>query len=143
MVVSGFVSRSSQDLTLARRLITIAVSDFLCWFPIGLLGVLASQGYPIPSEVSVAMAIVVLPFNSAMNPFLYTLNMALERRGLAKEERLKKRLLAEQEAADSVADKDVHTANTDRQALQLVSTFVRDGLLTKAWFTLFSEQRGD
>nr|KAG5691412.1 hypothetical protein BaRGS_016328 [Batillaria attramentaria] len=73
-------TKKSNDLTIARRLITIAVSDFLCWFPIGLLGLLASTGVAVPGEVSVAMAILVLPLNSALNPFLYTINVILERR---------------------------------------------------------------
>nr|KAG5710533.1 hypothetical protein BaRGS_013179 [Batillaria attramentaria] len=73
-------TKTSKDLTIARRLITIAVSDFLCWFPIGLLGLLAASGVPVPGEVNVTVAIVVLPINSAFNPFLYTLNMLLERR---------------------------------------------------------------
>nr|KAG5709977.1 hypothetical protein BaRGS_030019 [Batillaria attramentaria] len=80
-------SKQSKDLTIARRLITVVVSDFLCWFPIGLLGVLASAGTPIPGEVNVVMAIVVLPVNSVLNPFLYTLNILLERRRRAREER--------------------------------------------------------
>ena len=70
-------SRRSKDLTIARRLITVAVSDFLCWFPIGLLGILASNGSPVPGEVNVATAIIVLPVNSALIPFLYTLNTIL------------------------------------------------------------------
>ena len=81
-------ARKDQDVAIARRLITIAVSDFLCWFPIGLLGVLASLGVSIPGEVSVSMAILVLPLNSALNPFLYNLNMLLERRRQATEQRL-------------------------------------------------------
>nr|KAG5700992.1 hypothetical protein BaRGS_022703 [Batillaria attramentaria]KAG5700995.1 hypothetical protein BaRGS_022706 [Batillaria attramentaria] len=88
-------SQKSKDLTIARRLITVAVSDFLCWFPIGVLGIRASSGAPIPGEMNVAMAILVLPLNSALNPFLYTVNMILERRRQAKEERLQKRILAE------------------------------------------------
>nr|KAG5713156.1 hypothetical protein BaRGS_007683 [Batillaria attramentaria] len=72
-------TKKSKDLTIARRLITIAVSDFLCWFPIGLLGLMASNGTPIPGEVNVAMAIIVLPLNSALNPFLYTVNVVVER----------------------------------------------------------------
>ena len=39
------------------------------------------------------MAIFVLPLNSAINPFLYTLNMMLEKRQARKEERLKQFLL--------------------------------------------------
>ena len=89
------VNRSSKDIAIARRLITVAMSDFLCWFPIGLLGLLASNGVAIPGEVSVAMAIFALPLNSAINPFLYTLNMILERSRLEREERLRKFLLAQ------------------------------------------------
>ena len=80
---------SSRDLTIARRLITIAMSDFCCWFPIGFLGILASLDIPIPGEVNVAMAIFVLPLNSALNPFLYTLNVIRERRRRAQFKRLR------------------------------------------------------
>ena len=80
----------SHDLTLARRLLTVVVSDFVCWFPIGLLGLLASRGVAVPSEVNVAMAIFVLPLNSALNPFLYTFNMIMERRRKKKEAELMK-----------------------------------------------------
>nr|KAG5700988.1 hypothetical protein BaRGS_022699 [Batillaria attramentaria] len=45
-------SQKSKDLTIARRLITVAVSDFLCWFPIGVLGIRASSGAPIPAGQS-------------------------------------------------------------------------------------------
>lgn len=62
-------SKKIKELTIARRLITVAMSDFLCWFPIGLLGLLASRGVPIPSEVYVVVAVFVLPLNSALNPF--------------------------------------------------------------------------
>ena len=85
-------SQTSQDLVIAGRLATVAVSDFLCWFPIGLLGMLASGGVAIPGEVNVAMAIFVLPVNSAINPFLYTLNLILERRQKAREGRLQRLL---------------------------------------------------
>ena len=85
-------SRKSKDLTIARRLMTIVVSDFLCWFPIGVLGLLASNGVAISGEVNVMMAIIALPLNSALNPFLYTVNIILERRRRAKEARCQKQL---------------------------------------------------
>ena len=87
--------RKEQDTSIARRLITIALSDFLCWFPIGLLGLLASQGVSIPGEVNVSMAILVLPLNSALNPFLYNLNLLLERRRRHVEQRLLRMLESE------------------------------------------------
>ncbi|XP_076464729.1 uncharacterized protein LOC143296589 [Babylonia areolata] len=90
----GDSNKQSNDITIARRLITIAVSDFLCWFPIGLLGLLASSGVPVPGEVNVAIAILVLPVNAAINPFLYTINMLFERRRKAHEKRIKKMLMS-------------------------------------------------
>jgi hypothetical protein len=36
------------------------------------------------------MAVYVLPLNSALNPFLYTLNVIMERRRRAREEALRK-----------------------------------------------------
>nr|KAG5709281.1 hypothetical protein BaRGS_018033 [Batillaria attramentaria] len=81
-------SKTSPSLV---RLISVAVVGlFSCWFPIGLLGLLASAGVPVPGEVNVVMAIFVLPFNSALNPFLYTFNLRMERR---REKREKKLLL--------------------------------------------------
>ncbi|KAL8580965.1 hypothetical protein ACOMHN_017532 [Nucella lapillus] len=81
-------TKVSQDMTIARRLITIAVTDFLCWFPIGLCGLLALAGTPIPGEVNVVLAIFVLPLNSAINPFLYTLNTLAEKRRKTNEAQL-------------------------------------------------------
>ena len=81
-------TKKSRDTTVARRLITVAVTDFLCWFPIGLCGLMASFGTPISGEISVAFAIFVLPLNSAFNPFLYTFNMVIERRRKVQEKRL-------------------------------------------------------
>ena len=87
--------KRSKDLTVARRLFTVVVSDFLCWFPIGLLGLLASRDIPIYGEVNIAMAIFVLPLNSALNPFLYSLNTILARRDRAREQKLLRKLLEE------------------------------------------------
>nr|KAG5709255.1 hypothetical protein BaRGS_018007 [Batillaria attramentaria] len=74
------MAREKQDTAIARRLFLIVLSDFCCWFPVGLMGLLAAQGMPIPGDVTVITAIFVLPLNSAINPFLYTLGMLLERR---------------------------------------------------------------
>ena len=92
---------TSKDLTVARRLITVAMSDFLCWFPVGLLGILAARGVHIAEEVYVAMAIFVLPLNSALNPFLYTLNVIMERRERAREQRLRAFFLSQVKAIEA------------------------------------------
>ena len=67
-------------MTLAHRLAAVVVSDFLCWFPVGVLGLMAYNHYPVPKEMNVAIAIFVLPLNSALNPLIYTLNTVLEKR---------------------------------------------------------------
>jgi hypothetical protein len=81
-------TRKSYDQTVAKRLFTVALTDFLCWFPIGLCGILAWTGTAIPGEVSVAMAMLVLPLNAALNPFLYTFNLVLEKRRKLQMERM-------------------------------------------------------
>ena len=83
--MNTYSTRVSRDLTIARRLISVAVSNFLCWFPIGLCGLLALADISIPGEANVALAIFVLPLNSALNPFLYTFNVLREKRRKAKE----------------------------------------------------------
>ena len=87
-------TKKSQDLIIARRLLSVVLSDFMCWFPVGLLGLLAARGTPIPGEANVAMAIFFVPLNSALNPFLYTFNMVMEKRRKKNDTRL----LAELEA---------------------------------------------
>ena len=83
--------RRAQDMSIARRLFLVVFSDFCCWFPIGALGLLASNGVPLSGEVNVWAAIFILPVNSALNPFLYTLNGALEQRRKRRlEERMKR-----------------------------------------------------
>ena len=36
--------KTRQNIIVARRLITVALTDFLCWFPVGVVGLLAAQG---------------------------------------------------------------------------------------------------
>ncbi|XP_076434628.1 G-protein coupled receptor GRL101-like [Babylonia areolata] len=83
-------TRMSRDLTIARRLISVAISDFMCWFPIGVCGMLALAGIPIPGKVNVSLAVFILPLNSAVNPFLYTFNTLAEKQRKAEHERLLK-----------------------------------------------------
>ncbi|KAL8590308.1 hypothetical protein ACOMHN_006424 [Nucella lapillus] len=130
-MAAGDSNKKSNDLTIARRLITIAMSDFLCWFPIGLLGLLASIGVPVPGEVSVAIAIIILPVNSAINPFLYTLNMLMERRRRAREKRIQKMIMStfaskySETAVDHLGD-----GYTKTEALELLRSWLSQSLLS-------------
>ena len=93
--ISSSTKTGSRDATIARRMTTVVLSDFLCWVPIGLLGILASTGTPIYGEVNVAVVIFLMPFNSALNPFLYTFNVLMEKCLKAQEMYLLKQLETE------------------------------------------------
>ncbi|XP_045203508.2 G-protein coupled receptor GRL101-like [Mercenaria mercenaria] len=65
-------SARRNDLKVARNLLLVVTTDFSCWFPIGCMGLLSVNGQTIPGEVYAWTAVLVLPINSAINPFLYT-----------------------------------------------------------------------
>jgi len=129
---SADTSRKSKDLTIARRLLTVAMSDFLCWFPIGVLGLMASKGVAVPGEVSVAMAILVLPLNSALNPFLYTINVFIEKRQRNKLVKLREHLTTQ---IASQLTKESTLANLNRcsrdEARNVVRSWLYEGKLSQ------------
>ena len=131
--LSSSKKTGSRDATIARRLTTIVLSDFLCWFPIGLLGVLASTGTPIPGEVSVAVAIFVMPFNSALNPFLYTYNVLMEKRRKAQEANLLKRLETQLRTEQTRTDTALKVSlSVDRSsATEPIQTWLTEQVLSK------------
>ncbi|XP_033752655.1 G-protein coupled receptor GRL101-like [Pecten maximus] len=61
-----------REMTVAITLFFVVLSDFCCWFPIGVMGVLSRYGVKIPDEVYAWVMVFVLPINAAINPFLYT-----------------------------------------------------------------------
>uniref|UniRef100_A0A2C9LU80 G-protein coupled receptors family 1 profile domain-containing protein n=1 Tax=Biomphalaria glabrata TaxID=6526 RepID=A0A2C9LU80_BIOGL len=65
--------RSREDLTIAKKLAFVALTDFMCWFPVGILGFLSLKGYRFDREVYAWIAVFVLPINSALNPIIYTI----------------------------------------------------------------------
>ncbi|XP_069125523.1 G-protein coupled receptor GRL101-like [Argopecten irradians] len=61
-----------REMTVAVTLFFVVMSDFCCWFPIGIMGVLSRCGIRIPSDVYAWVMVFVLPINAAINPLLYT-----------------------------------------------------------------------
>lgn len=51
----------------------IVSTNFLCWFPVIMMGFLALGGIHIPGAAYSWIAVLVLPLNSATNPAIYTL----------------------------------------------------------------------
>ena len=65
--------RYKRDMAVARQLSLVVVTDFLCWFPICIMGLMAQHGYLISNSAYAWSAVVILPINSSINPLLYTL----------------------------------------------------------------------
>ncbi|KAH9499542.1 hypothetical protein Btru_078088 [Bulinus truncatus] len=61
------------EISAAKNLALVAISDFLCWFPIGIMGMISFNGYKYNTDVYAWVAIFILPVNSAVNPLLYTI----------------------------------------------------------------------
>ena len=67
-------SRSDQEITLAIRMGAIILTDFMCWVPIVVIGILVqSATVTISPVVYVYIVVFILPINSAANPYIYTI----------------------------------------------------------------------
>lgn len=64
----------NRESSLAKKVICIILTDFACWMPVIVIGMLSLTGsFHDPSkQVYVWFAVFVLPINSSINPFLYT-----------------------------------------------------------------------
>ncbi|XP_060567599.1 uncharacterized protein LOC132726308 [Ruditapes philippinarum] len=69
-------SCQKRDMRVARNLLLVVTSDFLCWFPIGCIGFMAMSGYEISSDVYAWIIVFIFPVNSALNPVLYTWSLS-------------------------------------------------------------------
>ena len=64
-----------EQIKLTVKVTAIVATDFLCWFPIILLGILVQvRVVELPPSVYAWCVTFVLPINSAINPYLYTVS---------------------------------------------------------------------
>ena len=65
---------SNNEIRMAKKLFLLVLTDFCCWVPIGVLSILVQAGaVEVDARAYAWIATFVLPINSALNPFLYTL----------------------------------------------------------------------
>ena len=65
---------SNNEIRMAKKLFLLVLTDFCCWVPIGVLSILVQAGaVEVNARAYAWIATFVLPINSALNPFLYTL----------------------------------------------------------------------
>ena len=73
--------KNNREMTLALRMALLVITDFLCWMPIIVIGILVQAAViDISPIVYVYIVVFVLPINSAVNPFLYTVGIVLSNR---------------------------------------------------------------
>ena len=59
---------------MAVKMSMIVGTDFFCWMPIIILGILVQAGtITLTSDVYAWLVVFVLPINSSINPYLYTI----------------------------------------------------------------------
>ena len=64
----------AEEVRMTVKVSAIVLTDFFCWFPICLIGVLVQAGVvTIPTDTFAWVVTFVLPINSAINPFMYTI----------------------------------------------------------------------
>ena len=75
---SGRSRNLNEEIRMAIKMSLIVFTDFCCWVPIALLSILVQTGVVEVRPVAYAwIATFVLPINSSLNPFLYTLASCL------------------------------------------------------------------
>ena len=62
-----------RDLQMAFRMSVIVGTNFFSWIPVILMGVSSQFGVQIPLVLYAWTVVFILPINSSINPFLYTL----------------------------------------------------------------------
>lgn len=70
----GVRNSRSKSSSLGRRVVFVVMTDFLCWMPVIVIGILSLAGSFKDStgQVYAWIAVFVLPVNSSINPILYT-----------------------------------------------------------------------
>ena len=92
-----------EQITLTVKVTAIVATDFLCWFPIILLGILVQvRVVELPPSVYAWCVTFVLPINSAINPYLYTISEIISN---AKKKRSEKSKTSKNQSCPSVSTK--------------------------------------
>lgn len=113
----GKVVRTSKirtrEISLAKTLVAIIVTDMLCWIPIGVIGMVTFYGEEFPSDVYAWIIVLVLPVNSALNPILYTMTAVIRQKGQSHIHRLTQENLILRKQLDTLRSS-ISSASTRR-----------------------------
>ncbi|XP_072044789.1 G-protein coupled receptor GRL101-like [Amphiura filiformis] len=63
-----------DDIKIAIKMAAIVGTDFICWMPVIIMGILSQTGAAvIPLQMYTWSVVFILPINSSLNPYLYTI----------------------------------------------------------------------
>ena len=70
-----------DERKIAIKMAVVVGTDFMCWVPVIIMGVLSQTGLiVIPLEAYTWSVVFILPINSSLNPYLYTIASLVSRR---------------------------------------------------------------
>ena len=71
---AGLNPEIKEQVRLTAKVAAIVLTDFACWFPIIIIGILVQAGVlTLPPGAFAWCVTFILPINSAINPYLYTI----------------------------------------------------------------------
>ena len=78
---AGLNTEMKEQVRMTAKVAFIVLTDFACWFPIIIMGILVQAGVlALPADVFAWCVTFVLPINSAINPYLYTIAAVISSR---------------------------------------------------------------
>ncbi|XP_071959546.1 G-protein coupled receptor GRL101-like [Antedon mediterranea] len=73
-ITANRMQRREEEIEMAVKLGFIVFTDFCCWFPIIVMGICSEmEWWRIPDDIYVWAATFIIPINSSVNPYLYTI----------------------------------------------------------------------
>lgn len=74
--VQSMSANTQRETALAKRVFFIILTDCICWMPVIVIGLrsIVEKSFRTRGDLEVWIAVFFIPFNSAINPILYTLS---------------------------------------------------------------------
>nr|XP_054771094.1 relaxin receptor 2-like [Lytechinus pictus] len=70
---AGSSADRAREVKLAMRMSVIVLTDFFCWMPVIIMGILSQSGaVALPVSLYAWSVVFILPINASINPYIYT-----------------------------------------------------------------------
>ena len=111
---AGRTRNMTEQIRLTTKVSAIVATDFCCWFPIIILGILVqTRVITLPASVFAWCVTFVLPINSAINPYLYTISEVISNYRKKRAENIKmQEILANQKQRSEIPNAAQSTNST-------------------------------